>query len=95
MTEQTTTNEQIYELLKELKTDFVQFKNDTHESFSDVRSDIRGLKRSQERLEDRTSRLEDKIDGIQVSWSNKLIAGTIGSSAAVSALVAFAISHVS
>ncbi|MES9881365.1 MAG: hypothetical protein ABW185_10840 [Sedimenticola sp.] len=87
--------DQLFEFLKEFKADFSQFKSDTHDNFSDTRADIRSLKRGQERLEDRTTSMEKKIDGIHISWNHKLIAGTIGTSAVISGIVAFAISTVS
>lgn len=80
MSSEKISNEMIFELLK-----------GQHEDLRDLKQDFRRLDDKFDRMDQRTRKLEDKIDGIRLSWSQKLVGGILATSAVTSAIVAYAV----
>ena len=92
------TNEAIYELLK-TQGDMLKMQSKRFDSvekridgvdnrLADIKEEIRDVKIEQRDFRRRMDMVETKINGIHISWNNKLIAGVLGTSAVASALVA-------
>ncbi len=89
------TNDQLYELLKEFKADMNQFKTEMYQFKSDTQRGLSQLDFDLRALDQRTQRLETKVDGIHVSWNHKLVGSVLATSVTASALVALLMQHVS
>ena len=103
MSSQKISNEMIYELLKKQSEDIRELRRDMNQKFDQVEKrfnqvDARlngmdqrlvAVEDKLERVSHRVYQLEDKVDGIRISWSTKLVGGILATSASVSAIVAF------
>lgn len=84
MTTSKVSNEMIYELLKR-----------QHEDLRDLKTDMRRLEDKHDHMDQRLRRVETSIDGIRMTWSSRLVAGILGTSAVTLALVAYFITSIS
>jgi len=74
----------LYELLKR-----------QHEDIRDVKTDIRRLEDKTDHVDQRLRRVETSIDGIRMTWSSRLVAGILGTSAVTSGIVAYFVTSIS
>ena len=95
-------NEQIYELLKHQEERFGEFKADVNRQFGEIREDIhelkvdvRDIRQSLNRQDQRIGKLENQIESIRITWSTRLVGGILGTSAVTSAIVAYFVTQIS
>jgi len=85
----------IYELLKaqnqrvtRLVEEITELRRDMNQRFNQVDKRLDRLEDKTDHMDQRLRGVEDKVDGIRISWSTKLVGGILATSASVSAVVA-------
>ena len=71
MASQKISNEMIYELLQAQGRRI----DDHHDLLKDTREEMKEMRREQHHQGQRLRQVEDKIDGIRITWSTRLVSG--------------------
>ncbi|MGB0907381.1 MAG: hypothetical protein ACPGVT_07795 [Maricaulaceae bacterium] len=74
--------------------DFHTLLSRQHEDIRDLKMDVRRVDDKLANVDQRLRRVENSVDGIRMSWSSRLVAGILGTSAVTSAAVAYFISSI-